>query len=57
LITELASTVCLAEPVAPSAWRVVQPVPSDAEQARLELGFFLRGWQHRHPGVEVTISY
>jgi hypothetical protein len=35
---------------------VIQPDSRDAREARLELTFFLRAWQSRHPEVEVTVA-
>jgi hypothetical protein len=35
---------------------VVQPDAHDARQARIELTFFLRAWQSRHPEVEVSVA-
>lgn len=34
---------------------VVQPDARDVREARLELTFFLRAWQCRHPEVEVRL--
>jgi hypothetical protein len=34
---------------------VIHPEAADATEARTELGFFLRAWQSRHPGVVLTI--
>jgi hypothetical protein len=35
---------------------VAQPDARDAREARLELTFYLRVWQARHPGVEVSLA-
>jgi hypothetical protein len=35
---------------------VIQPDARDAREARIELTFFLRAWQSRHPEVEVTFA-
>jgi hypothetical protein len=47
---------CLANRIAPGACRVVHPHARDRDEARLEIAFFLRAWQLRHPGVEATIA-
>jgi hypothetical protein len=57
LMTGLANCGCRAESVAPSACRVVQPDASSPEQARVELDFFLRAWEIRHPGVATAVNY
>jgi hypothetical protein len=57
LMTGLADCGCLAESVTPSACRVVQPDASSAENARVELDFFLRAWELRHPGVQTAVNY
>jgi hypothetical protein len=57
LMTGLADCGCRAESVTPSACRVVPPHASNPEHARVELDFFLRAWELRHPGVETVVSY
>lgn len=57
LMTGLADCGCRAESVTPCTCRVVQPDASSPEQARVELDFFLRAWEMRHPGVEAAVSY
>jgi hypothetical protein len=56
LIDALRRSGCLAERAASSACRVVHVHASSAEEARIEVAFFLRAWELRHPGVAVTIS-
>jgi hypothetical protein len=56
LIAGLERGGCVADAVAPAACRVDQPVVASAEEARLELAFFVRAWQGRHPGVGAEIS-
>ena len=57
LMTGLADCGCFTESVAPAACRVVQPHDSNPEHTRVELDFFLRAWEIRHPGVETAVSY
>jgi hypothetical protein len=47
---------CLTNPITPKACRVVYPLASDAREAWLEVGFFIRAWQVHHPGVEAVLS-
>jgi hypothetical protein len=57
LMTGLADCGCFTESVSPSACRVVKPHTSSPKQARVELDFFLRAWELRHPGVETAVNY
>jgi len=57
LMNGLAGCGCLAESVTPSACRVVQPNVPSRGQARVELDFYLRAWELRHPGVETAALY
>ena len=47
---------CLTNRVAPKVCRIVYPLASDAREAWLEVGFFIRAWQIHHPGVEAILS-
>ena len=47
---------CLTNRVAPKVCRIVYPRASDAREAWLEVGFFIRAWQIHHPGVEAILS-
>jgi hypothetical protein len=46
---------CLADRAAPRRCRVVHAQARDEEEARMEIAFFLRAWQLRHPEVEAII--
>jgi hypothetical protein len=35
---------------------VIQPGTRDAREARIELTFFLRAWQSRHPEVKLSLA-
>ena len=48
---------CLTNRVAPKVCRIVYPRASDAREAWLEVGFFIRAWQIHHPGVEAILSH
>ena len=47
---------CLTNRIAPKVCRIVYPRASDAREAWLEVGFFIRAWQIHHPGVEAILS-
>jgi hypothetical protein len=47
---------CLTKRITPRVCRVVYPRASDAREAWLEVGFFIRAWQIHHPGVEAILS-
>jgi len=47
---------CLTNRVAPKVCRIVYPRASDAREAWLEVGFFIRAWQIHHPGVEAILT-
>jgi hypothetical protein len=48
---------CLTNRITPRVCRVVYPSASDAREAWLEIGFFIRAWQVHHPGVEAVLSF
>jgi hypothetical protein len=45
----------LVTPAGHDTFTVVHPFARDEHEARMELLFFLRAWQARHPGVDVEI--
>ena len=47
---------CLTNRVTPKVCLIVYPRASDAREAWLEVGFFIRAWQIHHPGVEAILS-
>ena len=47
---------CLTNRITPEVCRIVYPRASDAREAWLEVGFFIRAWQIHHPGVEAILS-
>jgi hypothetical protein len=47
---------CVPSAAGDGALDVIQPDARDAREARLELTFFLRAWQSRHPEVEVSLA-
>jgi hypothetical protein len=53
LIESLSRGDCLPSRVTTDTCLVWHPYARDDQEARLELGFFLRAWQARHPGVAV----
>jgi hypothetical protein len=56
LMGALARQGCFAGLVAPNVCRIVCPGGWTVREARLEIGFFVRAWQVRHPGVEAVLS-
>lgn len=52
----LALNGCLADRIAPTVCRVVCPRTWEPGEAQLEVGFFVRAWQARHPGVTAVLS-
>jgi hypothetical protein len=56
LMGSLANNGCLTNRVAPTACKVVYPLALDSREAWLEVGFFVRAWQIRHPGVQAVLS-
>jgi hypothetical protein len=46
---------CLLDRVAPNVCRIVCPRSWTAHEAQLEIGFFVRAWQARHPGVNAVL--
>jgi hypothetical protein len=56
LIDALTRGGCHADRTADRACRVVHPLASTKDEAVLEVAFFLRAWQLRHPGVAATLT-
>ncbi len=62
LISALRAGDCVAAPVRSGEvevglpWQVLEEERATPGQARIELSFFLRAWQLRHPGAEATIA-
>jgi hypothetical protein len=56
LVEDLLRGGCIPSVAEEGALDVVQPDARDAREARLELTFFLRAWQSRHPEVELTFA-
>lgn len=56
LVDDLLHGGCLPAVVGAATLQVIYPDAANAEEARTELGFFLRAWRQRHPGVELTFS-
>jgi hypothetical protein len=56
LIEDLLRGGCVPSMAEDGALEVVQPDARDAREARLELTFYLRVWQARHPEVEVNLA-
>ena len=46
---------CVAVRAAATRCRVIHTSAHDEQEARLEVAFFLRAWQLRHPHVDATI--
>jgi hypothetical protein len=57
LVEDLLRGGCIPSVAEEGALDVVQPDARDAREARLELTFFLRAWQSRHPEVELTFAW
>ena len=55
LMEELNAADCVTLPVGPGACEVLHPFALDAEEAWLEVRFFVRAWRRRYPGVSVEI--
>jgi hypothetical protein len=53
LVEHLAESGCIPSPVGETTLEVVHPEAHDADEARLELVFFLRAWQRANPEVEL----
>ena len=56
LIDALSRGGCRAQRATQRACKVVHPLASNEQEARLELAFFIRAWQLRHPGVGASIT-
>ena len=58
LVTALQEGECLAEAAGDRAVEVLFPwiqTARDAQQAVLELAFFLRTWEALHPGLQISL--
>ena len=53
LVEQLAASGCVPAPVGETTVDVIHPEARDADEARLELVFFLRAWQAANPDVEL----
>ncbi len=60
LLTDLVDALkrggCRADRTTRRACRVVHPLASSDSEALLEVAFFVRAWQLRHPGVGATVT-
>ena len=56
LIDAFRRSGCSAQRTTSSACRVVHSLASSKDEAVLEVAFFLRAWQLRHPGVGATLT-
>ena len=59
LIDALLGEDCLAARTSEDTFEVLFPwveASADAAQSALELLFFLRAWEHGHPGLETVLS-
>jgi hypothetical protein len=55
LIESLSRGDCLPSQLTYDTCLVWHPYARDDHEARTELGFFLKAWQARHPGVAVDV--
>jgi hypothetical protein len=55
LIDDLVRGGCVPSKVDDETVDVIHPYARDAREARTELAFFLRAWQSKHPGVELSL--
>ncbi len=56
LMGALARHGCSADLLTPNACRIVCPGSWTSREARVEIGFFVRAWQVRHPDVKADLS-
>jgi hypothetical protein len=56
LIDAFARSGCVANRTAATSCQIVHPLASDQREAWLEVAFFLRAWQLRHPGVGAELT-
>jgi hypothetical protein len=56
LMDDLLRGGCIASRVEADTVVVKHPDAADAREAQLELHFFLRAWEFRHPGVALTVN-
>jgi hypothetical protein len=56
LMDALKRSGCPADRTGSRAFRVTHPLAATQDEAVLEVAFFLRAWQLRHPGVGATLT-
>lgn len=56
LMDALARNGCVTNRVTPTMWRVGYPLALDSHEAWLEIQFFIRAWQARHPGADTVVT-
>ena len=56
LMDALARSGCRAQRTADRACHVIHPLASSKAEAMLEVAFFLRAWELRHPGFAATLT-
>jgi hypothetical protein len=56
LVAALKRGGCSADATTRRACRVVHPLATSENEALLEVAFFVRAWQLRHPGVDATVT-
>jgi hypothetical protein len=56
LVDAFARGGCIADRTTGTACSVVHPLASDDDEALLEVAFFLRAWQLRHPDVGAKLT-
>jgi hypothetical protein len=56
LMNAFARSGCIANRATGRACRVIHPLASNAEEALLEVAFFIRAWQLRHPDVGAKLT-
>ena len=56
LMERLEANGCVTDERGEGVCHVVHPQAADAAEEWLELRFFLRAWQTRHGGLELTLS-
>jgi len=57
LMNALARQGCLADRIAPNVCRIVYPRDWTPREAQLELRFFVRAWQAKHPGAIAVLHH
>lgn len=56
LVAELIRNGCVAHAFGADSCRVVHMHAQDADEARVELGFFVRAWRLAHPSVTARLT-